>query len=182
MMRSPFKADFQGAHFENYEKMYGTGTWSSPVLRSLLPSDALLLPIRPVYAVKLMSTESLCELQGRSCANSACMKQGIHYEESYATVASIDSIQILLCMAAAQGKQVFVLDVRNAFQNTIQFDASKRTYNMLPPFFSEYILLHWPDHPELEALTADPKQYAIQNFRLMQGEKDTGRKWYQLIS
>jgi hypothetical protein len=56
MMKSPFKADFIGAHFENYEKMYATGTWSFPVIRLLLPSDALLLPIRPVYAVKSTST------------------------------------------------------------------------------------------------------------------------------
>jgi hypothetical protein len=32
-MKSPFKADFKGAHFENYYKMYATGTWSFPVLR-----------------------------------------------------------------------------------------------------------------------------------------------------
>jgi hypothetical protein len=85
-------------------------------------------------------------------------------------------------MAAAQGKQVYVLYVRNAFQNTIQFNASKRTCYMLPPFFSENIGLHWPDILELNALTVNPKQYAIQNNRSMQGEKDASQKWYQLFS
>jgi hypothetical protein len=47
---------------------------------------------------------------------------------------------------------------------------------MLPPFFSEHFGLHWPDHPELDALVTDPKQYVIQNFRSMQGEKDAGQK------
>jgi hypothetical protein len=70
------------------------------------------------------------------------MKQGIHFEESFDPVAMIDIIRILLCMTAAQGKQVSVLDVCSAFQTTVQFDASKRTYNMLPPFFAEYIRLH----------------------------------------
>jgi hypothetical protein len=70
------------------------------------------------------------------CANEARMKQGIHFEESFAPVAMIDSIRILLCMAAAQGKHIYVLDVRDAFQTTVQCDASKCTYNMLPPFFA----------------------------------------------
>jgi hypothetical protein len=110
------------------------------------------------------------------------MNQGIHFDESYAPVASIASIHILICMAAVQGKHDFVIDVRNVFQNNIQFDASKRTYNMMPPFFSDNIGLHWPDHPELPVLVADLRQYAIHKFRYMQGEKDAGCKWYQLLA
>jgi hypothetical protein len=84
------------------------------------------------------------------------MQHIIHYDEYFDPVASIESIRVLLCLAAAQCKQIFVLDVRNAFQNTIQFDAQQLTYNMLPPFFSEYLRLHWPDHPNIEAITTDP--------------------------
>jgi hypothetical protein len=109
------------------------------------------------------------------------MKQGIHFEEYVAPVAMIDIIHILLCMAAAQGKQVYVLDVHNAFQTTVQCDAYKRTCNMLPPFFAECIRLHWPDHPDLPAISAYPKLYAIPNFRSMQGQKDSGRQWYRLL-
>jgi hypothetical protein len=85
-------------------------------------------------------------------------------------------------MAAIQGKQVFVLDARNAFQNAIRLDASKRTCNMPPPFFYGYIRLHWSDYPELDALAADPKQYAIIFCCCMLGEKDVGCKWCQLLS
>jgi hypothetical protein len=87
----------------------------------------------------------------------------------------------MLNLGTSQGKSVFVLHVKNAFQNTIQFDASKRTHNMLPPFFLEYLRLCWSDHPEVEAITNDPQLYALQNFRFMQGEKDAGRHWYQLL-
>jgi hypothetical protein len=93
------------------------------------------------------------------------MQQCIHYDESFAPVASIESIQ---------GKHVFVLDVRNVFQNTIQFNAQKSTYNMLPR-------LHWPNHPNFEAITTDPHLYVIQNFRSMQGKKDAGHLWYHLL-
>jgi hypothetical protein len=52
---------------------------------------------------------------------------------------------------------------------------------MLPPLFAEYLRLHWPDHPDLDVITADPHLYALYNFRSMQGEKDAGRRWYQLL-
>jgi hypothetical protein len=52
---------------------------------------------------------------------------------------------------------------------------------MLPPFFSEYLRLHWTDHPDLEAITTKPHLYAIHNFISIQGQKDTGRLWYHLF-
>jgi hypothetical protein len=119
MTKSPFKADFKSANFENYDKMYRTGTWSYPLLYSLIPSETVLLPIRPSYAVKATMTEALWELQARSCANGARMKQGIHFDESFSPVASITNIRIILCLGASQGKSVFVLDLKNAFQNAI---------------------------------------------------------------
>jgi hypothetical protein len=175
MIKSPFKADFKGAHFENYDNMYHTGTWSYPRLRSLIPKEAVLLPIHPAYAVKSSTTELLWELQVRLCANGARMQQGIHFYEYFSPVASIENIRILLSLGASQGKSVFVLDVKNAFQNTIQFDACKRTYNMLPPFFSEYHRIRWPDHPEVDAIKNDSQLYALQFFHSMQFEKDAGR-------
>jgi hypothetical protein len=107
IMKSPFKDDFKGAHFENYDKMYSTGTWSYLLLRSLILSEAVLLPIRPAYAVKSTTTESLWELQVRYCANGARMQQGVHYDQSISPVTSVEDIQILLNLGASQGKSVF---------------------------------------------------------------------------
>jgi hypothetical protein len=168
-MKSPFKAGFKGAHFENYDNMYSTGTWSHPVLRSLIPAEAVFLPIRTAYAVTSTNTESIWDLQVRSCANEALMQQGVHFYQSSSPVASIENIHILLNLGASQGKSVFVLDVKNAFQNTIQCDPSKRNYTMLPPFVLEYLRLHWPDHPELAGIEQYSHLYALQNFRSTQG-------------
>jgi hypothetical protein len=96
-------------------------------------------------------------------------------------VASIENNRISLNLGDSQGKSVYVLDVNNVFQNTIQFDPTKRTYNMIPTFFAEYLRLHWLNHPDLDAITADPHIYALQKFLSMQGEKDAGRRWYQLL-
>jgi hypothetical protein len=122
MARSPFRAEFKCAHFKSYDNMYHTGTWSCPVANKLLPAEAVMLPIHSTYAVKSTSTESLWKLQVRSCSNGARMIEGVHYDQSYAPVAMIDSIRVILNIGNAQGKQVFILDIKNAFQNTIEFD------------------------------------------------------------
>jgi hypothetical protein len=56
MMKIPFKSEFKGAHFENYDNMYHTGTWSYPVVSSLVLRAAVLLPIHPAYTVKSIYT------------------------------------------------------------------------------------------------------------------------------
>jgi hypothetical protein len=157
MVRSPFRVDFKMAHFENYDKMYQTGTWSYPVAKSLLPPKAVILPIRLAYSVKSTETDSLWEMQVRSCANGARMIEGVHFGQSYSPVAMIDSIHLLLILSASQDKQVYILDIRNAFQNMIEFDPTKRTYSILPPFFVDYIHLRWARHPDLAAVVSPCK-------------------------
>jgi hypothetical protein len=61
--------------------------------------------------------------------------------QSFAPVAMIDSNRIVLSLGSAQGKEGSILDIRNAFQNTIESDPSKRIYITLPPFFMEYLQL-----------------------------------------
>jgi hypothetical protein len=107
--------------------MYQTWTWSYPVAEALVvPPDAIMLQIRSTYSVKSTVADSLWELQVRSCANGARMIEGVHYEQSYAHVAIIDSIGVLLSLDASQDKQVYIMDIRNAFQNTIEFYPSQR--------------------------------------------------------
>jgi hypothetical protein len=169
MVGSPFKVDFKFAHFENYDKMNQTGTWSYPVARRLLPSDVVILPIRSNYAVKSTETASLWELQVRSCANGARMI--VHFYQLSAPVAMMDS----------KGKQVLILDIKNAFQNTIEFDPMKRTHSTMPPFFGEYIRLRWNTHPDLPAIEEAPSSFVVKNLCSMQGQKDSGQKIYQLM-
>jgi hypothetical protein len=109
------------------------------------------------------------------------MIECVHYEQSYAHVAMIDSIRILLSIGASQDKQVYIMDIHNAFQNTNTFDPSKRTYSTLPPFFVNYIRLRWASCPELAAIEQNPSEFVIQNFCSMQGQKDAGKKFYQLM-
>jgi hypothetical protein len=89
---------------------------------------------------------------------------------------------LLLNLVAAQGKQVCILDINIAFQNTIEFDPWKRTYNTLPPFFVENLPLHWDNDPALSTVEQYPEAFGVQNFWSMQGQTYAGQKFYQLIS
>jgi hypothetical protein len=181
MLKSPYTAEFKAVHLLNYDKMYRTGTWSAPVLRSLLPPDAVILPPSSVYAVKPSEVANVYDLQVRTCANGSKMIEGVHYDQSFAPVYSIDSIRMMIALSAAQRKTAYTLDISNAFQTSIVFQTCKRTCNLLPPFFVDYISLRWPDRPDLTGLIAQANAYAIQNLRSFQGQKDAGYYWYTLL-
>jgi hypothetical protein len=161
--------------------MNRTGTWSAPVLRSLLPPDTVILLPRSVYAVKPSEVANVYDLQVRTCANVSSMIEGVYYDQSFYPVSSIDSIRMMIALGAAQRKTAYTLDISNAFQTSIVFQACKRTYNSLPPFFVDYISLQWTGHPDLPGLIAQANAYAIQNFRSFQGQKDAGYFWCTLL-
>jgi hypothetical protein len=75
--------------------MYRTGTWSAPVLRSLLPHDAVILPPHSVYAVKPSEVSNVYDLEVRTCANGSKMIEGVHYDQYFAPVSSIKSIRMM---------------------------------------------------------------------------------------
>jgi hypothetical protein len=110
------------------------------------------------------------------------MVEVVNYKQSFAPVAMIDSIHVMLNIGDSQGKQAYILNIRNAFQNTIEFDPSKRTYNTVPPFFVEYIRLRWSQHPELTAVEQYPTGFVVQHLCSMQGKKDARQFFYKLIS
>jgi hypothetical protein len=100
------------------------------------------------------------------------MIEGIHYDQSFSPVAIFGSIIVLLNLGVAQGKQVYILHIKNALQNTIEFYPRKRTNNTLPLFFVEYICLCCDNHPNLATVEQDPAAFVVQNFCSVQGQKD----------
>jgi hypothetical protein len=127
MLRSGFKPQYKAAHFENYDKMYRTGTWSPPVLRADLPATSIILPNRYVHFVKRTEVSNIFELQVCTCANGSSMVEGMYCYQSFAHVASIDSIRTSIALGAAQKKTAHTLDVSHEFQTSIVFQGSKCT-------------------------------------------------------
>ncbi len=91
----------EGSRFDNYSKMQRTGTWSAPLLRSSIPPGKAILRPRISFRVKDTSTTNTYELQGRTCADGSKMTQYLDFAESYSPVGSIDSIRLILALAAS---------------------------------------------------------------------------------
>jgi hypothetical protein len=71
------------------------------------------------------------------------------------------------------------MDISNAFQNSIIFDASERVYLSLPPLYLAWFVQQWPDYA-LPSMNS--KELVIQCLKTIQGTRDAGQRWYKLIS
>jgi hypothetical protein len=98
--------------------------------------------------------------------------------DSYSPVASIDSLRLLLNLAASENLLISILDISNAFQNSIVFDATERVYLSLPPLYLEWFPQQWPDY-NLPFLNI--KELILQCLKCIQGTKDAGQCWYKLL-
>ena len=55
--------------------------------------------------------------KARLVAQGFCQKKGIDYEETFAPVARLEEIRILLAFAASKGFKLFQMDVKSTFLN-----------------------------------------------------------------
>jgi hypothetical protein len=175
---SPFASDWRDALFHNYDKMLATGTFSAPILRTSVPPHKSILRPRIACRVKDTSIPHQYDLSARTCADGSTQRENIDFTDSYSPVASIDSIRLLLNLAAASGLLISILDISNAFQNSIIFDASERVYLSLPPLYLDWFRMQWPDY-HLPSLNI--KDLVIQCLKCIQGTKDAGQRWYKLL-
>ena len=70
--------------------------------------------------------------KARLVAQGFCQKEGIDYEETFAHVARLESIRILLALAASKGFKLFQMDVKSAFLNGF---IEEEVYVKQPPGF-----------------------------------------------
>jgi hypothetical protein len=70
------------------------------------------------------------------------MEENIDYTNSYSSVGSIDSIRLILAIAASGKLKLNVLDISNAFQTSVVFDPDDCTYITLPSFYLEWFHHH----------------------------------------
>ena len=132
-MWSRFLSDLNGTNqFSNYEKMETSTTFSAPFLRSLLPLGTKIL--RPIisFRVKKTDIDSQYDLFSRTCSDGLSMLEVVYFTISYVPVADIRSLCIIIAIAYVEGLIFFVLDIFNAFHNTILPEPSERFYIRLP--------------------------------------------------
>ena len=89
------------------------------LFRSLveLPSGHKPIGLKWVYKLKRNSVGEVIKHKARLVAKGYVQKHGVDFDEVFAPVARLDTIRLLLALAANRGWQVHHLDVKSAFLN-----------------------------------------------------------------
>jgi hypothetical protein len=98
----PFRSDWKGSLFDNHNKMQTTSTFSQPMLHSQVPSGKTILQSCIAFHVKYGETTNAYYLYARTCADGSSMREGVDFTNSYSPVGSIDSIWLIVALAASQ--------------------------------------------------------------------------------
>lgn len=98
---------------EEMESIEGNSTWR------LVPLPAGHRPIglKWVYKVKTDSAGNVVKHKARLVAKGYVQQQGIDFDEVFAPVARIESVRLLIALAAQEGWSVHHMDVKSAFLN-----------------------------------------------------------------
>ena len=175
--KSKFCSDWRSSIFEQYDKMRDSVSLSKPFLKETLPPSSLILNSRLAFAVKLTGLQDYYELKSRLCANGSTMVEGVDFDLSFCHVADTYSTLLIFNIAAMLGLRLYFYDISNAFQSTVKPSAERHHIN-LPPLYLDWYNARWPKH---KINIAQAKEYCIQCLRCMQGEKDAGHKFNQLL-
>jgi hypothetical protein len=98
----------------------------------------------------------------RLMAQGFCQKEGMEYEETFAPVACLEAIRILLVFAASKGFKLYQMDVKSAFLNGY---IEKEVYVRQPPSFENH---KFPNH-------------VFKPHKVLYGLKQAPRAWYKRL-
>ncbi|WVZ76886.1 hypothetical protein U9M48_024808 [Paspalum notatum var. saurae] len=112
-----------------------------------------------VYKNKQGENGMVVRNKARLVAQGFCQKEGIDYEESFAPVAHLEAIRILLAFAASKGFKLQQMDVKSAFLNG---------------YIEEEVYVRQP--PRFESAKFPDRVYKLR--KALYGLKQAPRAWY----
>jgi transposase InsO family protein len=127
------------------------------------PIDRLIIGTKWIFRNKLDELGEIIRNKARLVAQGFNQEEGIDFEETFAPVARLESIRMLLAFACFKGIKLFQMDVKSAFLNGF---IEEEVYVEQPPGF---IHEKFPNH--VYKLT-----------KAMYGLKQAPRAWYERLS
>ncbi|GKA86810.1 retrovirus-related pol polyprotein from transposon TNT 1-94, partial [Tanacetum coccineum] len=127
------------------------------------PDKAFVITLKWIYKVKLDELGGILKNKARLVAHGYRQEEGIDFEESFAPVAILESIQIFLAFAAYMNMVVYQMDVKTAFLNG---NLREEVYVSQPDGFVD------PDKPN----------YVYKLKKALYGLKQAPRAWYDMLS
>ncbi|CAJ2666701.1 unnamed protein product [Trifolium pratense] len=118
------------AVLEEMKALEKNKTWSVMTL----PDDKKTVGCKWVFTVKYNSDGSIERYKARLVAKGFTQTYGIDYSETFAPVAKLNTVRILLSLAANLDWPLHQLDVKNAFLNG---DLEEEVYMDIPPGFED---------------------------------------------
>jgi hypothetical protein len=95
------------------QSIYKNGTWEL----ATLPPGQKIIGLKWVFKLKKNADGEVVKHKARLVAKGYVQQQGVDFDEVFAPVARLDTIRIILALAANRGWQVHHLDVKIAFLN-----------------------------------------------------------------
>jgi Reverse transcriptase (RNA-dependent DNA polymerase) len=111
---------------EELEALEKNKTWK--IMK--LPSDKRSVGCKWVYKIKYNSDEIVERYKARLIAKDYTQTYGVDYQETFAPVAKMNTVRILLSIVINQSWTLYQLDVKNIF---IQGTLEEEVYMTLPP-------------------------------------------------
>nr|GEY30462.1 retrovirus-related Pol polyprotein from transposon TNT 1-94 [Tanacetum cinerariifolium] len=81
------------------------------------PDKVMVITLKWIYKVKLDELGGILKNKARLVARGYRQEEGIHFEESFSSVARLEAIRIFLAYAAHKNMVVYQMDVKTAFLN-----------------------------------------------------------------
>ena len=107
-LRNP---DWDAAMDEEYRSLMANDTWALVPL----PKGRKLVRCKWVYKTKSASYGSVEIIKARLVANGFSQVEGIDYSETFAPVVKMNSISLVLSLAALHNWEIHQMDVKSAF-------------------------------------------------------------------